>query len=93
MVKTILPRPRHPQRYRPCSTGRVSTYALWKLDDKTARPVRASRICPFALTNRAPPGGEGQLRGGYTHTYTREETGLLVHVNGELGGSAVDEAY
>jgi hypothetical protein len=70
--------------------GARLAYALWKLDDETARPVCNTLQVPFErgrIVRGAVVKANDEADHG-THTYRREESGLLVQLESEPDGEA-----
>ncbi len=65
--------------------GARLSYALWKVDDEDARPICDDRGLPFErgrVVRGAVVKSNDEADHG-THTYIREESGLLVQLDGE----------
>lgn len=73
--------------------GARLTYALWRLGDETARPVCDTLQIPFGrgrIVRGAVVKANDETDYG-THTYTREESGLLVQLESEPDGDGDPE--
>jgi hypothetical protein len=75
--------------------GARLAYALWKLDDETARPLCDAMQIPFERGRivRGAVVKANDEADHNAHTYTRDGTGLLVQLENEPGGSAPEATF